>query len=45
MDEKAGLGGAFSDIIIASPNEVCTEVFKNKERIVHLKKHHIMLNI
>jgi hypothetical protein len=30
MDEKAGLGGAFSDIIIASPNEVCTESFQEQ---------------
>ena len=27
MSEKTGLGGAFSDIIIASPSEVCTETY------------------
>jgi hypothetical protein len=27
MDEKAGLGGAFADIYIAKPNEICTETF------------------
>lgn len=27
MSEKSGLGGAFSDIIIASPGEACTETY------------------
>lgn len=27
MSEKAGLGGAFSDIIIGRPNEACTETY------------------
>lgn len=27
MGEKAGLGGAYSDIIIGSPSEICTETF------------------
>lgn len=27
MSESAGLGGAFSDIIIASPDEACTETY------------------
>lgn len=27
MSEKTGLGGAFSDVIIASPNEICTESY------------------
>lgn len=27
MSEKTGLGGAFSDIIVASPYEVCTETY------------------
>ncbi|MDO5011953.1 MAG: hypothetical protein Q4E56_00320, partial [Pseudomonadota bacterium] len=27
MSEKTGLGGAFSDIIIAAPNEICTESY------------------
>jgi hypothetical protein len=27
MDEKAGLGGAFADIIVASPQQVCTMTY------------------
>ena len=27
MSEKTGLGGAYSDIIIAAPNEICTESY------------------
>jgi hypothetical protein len=27
MDEKSGLGGAFSDVVVGSPNEICTESF------------------
>ena len=27
MSEKSGLGGAYSDIIIASPKDICTESF------------------
>lgn len=27
MSEKAGLGGAFSNVIIAKPNEICTESY------------------
>jgi hypothetical protein len=28
MSETAGLGGAYANIIIASPSEICTEVFQ-----------------
>ena len=27
MDDKKYLGGAYSDIIIASPNDICTETY------------------
>lgn len=27
MSEKSGLGGAYSDIIIGKPNDICTETF------------------
>lgn len=30
MSEKAGLGGAYSDIIIANPTDVCTETYQEQ---------------
>ena len=27
MDEKAGLGGAYADIIISKLNQICTESY------------------
>jgi superfamily II DNA or RNA helicase len=38
MDEKAGLGGAFSDIIIGKPNEICTESFQEQGSYDSLEK-------
>ena len=42
MSEKTGLGGAFSDIVIASPNEACTETYLESGKFDDLenaKKH------
>ncbi len=42
MSEKTGLGGAFSDIIIASPYEACTETYLESGKFdsyVTAKKH------
>lgn len=38
MDEKAGLGGAFSDIIIGYPNEITTESFQEQGGYDSLEK-------
>jgi hypothetical protein len=44
MDEKCGLGGSFSNIIIAKPGEICTQTYnvtgcfkEKKEAIFHAK--------
>lgn len=42
MDEKAGLGGAYSDIIIGRPHEISTETYQEQgpfETITDAKKH------
>lgn len=42
MSESAGLGGAFADIIIAKPNEICTETYLESgcfDNIDTAKKH------
>lgn len=42
MSESAGLGGAFADIIIAKPNEICTETYLESgcfDNIDTVKKH------
>ena len=44
MDEKSGLGGSYSNIIIAGPQEICTQTYnvtgcfkKKKEAVYHAK--------